>query len=174
MSKSLGNYIGITEPADEIFGKVMSISDTLMWRYFELVSFASNAEIERHRQAVTEGANPRDIKFLLARELVERFHGASAGEAAQQEFIARFQKDRLPDELPEVTVPAGDEGQIGLPLVLKEAGLTASTSEAHRMLKQGAVRIDQERVSDPKLKLDRGAVLVLQVGKRRFARVTIS
>ncbi len=174
MSKSLDNYIGIDESAGEIFGKVMSISDTLMWRYFELVSFASNDEIAAHRQAVEEGANPRDIKFQLARELVDRFHGPSAGEAAQQEFIARFQKDRLPDDLPEVTVAAVEGGQIGLPLLLKEAGLTASTSEAHRMLKQGAVRIDQERVSDPKLQLAQGAELVLQVGKRRFAKVTIT
>ncbi|MEM7707913.1 MAG: tyrosine--tRNA ligase [Pseudomonadota bacterium] len=174
MSKSLDNYIGIDESAGEIFGKVMSISDTLMWRYFELVSFASNEEIAAHRQAVEAGVNPRDIKFQLARELVDRFHGPSAGEAAQQEFIARFQKDRLPDELPEVTVAAVEGGQIGLPMLLKEAGLTASTSEAHRMLKQGAVRIDQERVSDPKLQLAQGTELVLQVGKRRFAKVTIS
>lgn len=174
MSKSLDNYIGIDEAAGEIFGKVMSISDTLMWRYFELVSFASNDDIQAHKQAVEGGANPRDIKFLLANELVSRFHGKQAGEAAQQEFIARFQKDRLPEDLPEVTVACPENGQLALPNLLKEAGLTSSTSEAHRMLKQGAVRIDQERVSDPKLVLDRGAQLILQVGKRRFAKVTLS
>ncbi|MFK7958024.1 MAG: tyrosine--tRNA ligase [Lysobacterales bacterium] len=174
MSKSLDNYIGIDEPPNEIFGKVMSVSDTLMWRYFELVSFATNDEIDAHRKSVEAGANPRDIKFQLAQELVSRFHGEQAGEAAQRAFIERFQKDRLPDDLPEVTVSCPDSGELALPNLLKEAGLTPSTSEAHRMLKQGAVRIDQERVSDPKLMLKCGSQLVLQVGKRRFAKVTLS
>lgn len=173
MSKSLDNYIGIDEPANEIFGKVMSVSDTLMWRYFDLVSFASNEQIQAHRQAVADGRNPRDIKFELARELVARFHSEAEADAAQRAFIERFQKDRLPDDLPQVTVTSSDGGALPLPLVLREAGLTSSTSEAHRMIKQGAVRIDQEKVSDGSLRIERGAAVILQVGKRRFAQVTV-
>ncbi|MEM9531539.1 MAG: tyrosine--tRNA ligase [Pseudomonadota bacterium] len=173
MSKSLDNYIGIDEPAKEIFGKVMSVSDTLMWRYFELVSFATNEQIAEHKTAVEAGRNPRDIKFELARELVARFHSEADADAAQKAFIERFQKDRLPDDLPQVTVTSTDGEGLPLPLVLREAGLTSSTSEAHRMIKQGAVRIDQERVSDGSLRIEPGAEVVLQVGKRRFAQVTI-
>ena len=172
MSKSLGNYIGIDEPADEMFGKIMSVSDDLMWRYFELLSFESAATIASHRAAVADGANPRDIKFALAREIVERFHGAGAGDAAQRAFIDRFQRDRAPDDMPEVDL-AADDGSIGIAHVLTRAGLTKSNSEAFRMVEQGAVRVDGERVAD------RGATLasgehVVQVGKRRFARVRIA
>jgi tyrosyl-tRNA synthetase len=173
MSKSLGNYIGIDEPPGEIFGKVMSLSDDMMWRYFDLLSFRSNADLEALRQRVSTGDNPRDIKFELACELVERFHDAGAAEAAKQEFIARFQKGAMPDEIPEVTV-TGEGDELPIAFVIKQAGLTTSTSDAMRMIKQGAVRIDGERISDPSLKLARGVQLVLQVGKRRFARVTIA
>ncbi len=171
MSKSLGNYIGINEPADEMFGKLMSISDDLMWRYFELLSFRPMGEIEDFRREIAAGANPRDVKFRLAEELVDRFHGAGAGDRAREAFVARFQKGQTPDEMPECEVVVGD----GLPLanVLKEAGLTASTSDAMRMIRQGAVRLDSERVEDPKQALAAGSTHVIQVGKRRFARVTL-
>ncbi len=173
MSKSLNNYIGISEPPDEMFGKLMSISDDLMWRYFELLSFRPVDEIERFRQQVAAGANPRDIKFLLGEEIVERFHDRAAAERARDNFIARFQKGAMPDEIPEVTVTATDDC-MPIANVLKESGLTSSTSEALRMLKQGAVRIDGERVSDRGLKIDSGTTAVFQVGKRRFARITVS
>ena len=172
MSKSLGNYIGIQEPPDEMFGKVMSISDDLMWRYFELLSFRSNEDIERLRQQVADGANPRDAKFALAEELVDRFHGAGAGARAREEFVARFQKGALPDDMPEVELSAA-EGALPIARVLKDAGLTPSTSEALRMIKQGAVRIDGERVDNPELQIAAGETHVVQVGKRRFARVSV-
>ena len=172
MSKSLGNYIGINEPAGEIFGKVMSISDDLMWRYFELLSFRSNADIAALRERVAAGENPRDVKFELGRELVARFHDEPAAEAAQREFIERFRQGAMPEEIPAVTV-TGDDDALPIGYVLKQAGLCASSSEANRMVKQGAVRIDGERLEDPALTLPRGASHVLQVGKRRFARVTI-
>lgn len=173
MSKSLGNYIGIADAPDEMFGKLMSISDQLMWRYFELLSFRPLAEIETLKQEMEAGRNPRDIKFELGRELVERFHSAAEAEQAQQNFIARFQKGALPDDMPEVALSADGEG---LPVanVLKEAGLTSSTSEALRMIKQGAVRIDAERVEDSRLVLGEGGTYICQVGKRRFARVSIN
>ncbi len=172
MSKSLGNYIGITEPPDEMFGKVMSISDELMWRWFELLSFRPMGEIEGFRRQVEEGANPRDIKFLLAEEIVSRFHDADAAKRARESFINRFRKGALPDEMPEAELRAGAEG---LPIAnaLKEAGLVSSTSEGLRMIKQGAVRIDGERVEDRSLRLPVGTEAVLQVGKRRFARVRV-
>jgi tyrosyl-tRNA synthetase len=173
MSKSVGNYIGINEPPGEIFGKIMSLSDDLMWRYFELLSFRPNTDLEALRQRVAAGENPRDIKFELAGELVERFHDAGAAEAAKQEFIARFQKGAMPDEIAEVTVTGTGE-QLPIAFVIKQAGLTSSTSDAMRMIKQGAVRIDGERLSDPSIKFARGSQFVLQVGKRRFARVTIA
>lgn len=173
MSKSLGNYIGITESPDEMFGKLMSISDDLMWRYFELLSFRSTAEIAKLRRQVVEGANPRDIKFLLGVEIVDRFHGAGRGAAARDAFIARFQQGALPEDMPEVRV-ACPGGRLGIAHVLKAAGLTASTSEALRMLAQGAVRLDGERVVDAKTELAAGATAVLQVGKRRVARVTLA
>ena len=171
MSKSLNNYIGISEPAEEMFGKVMSISDDLMWRYFELLSFRPMAEIEGFRGQIAEGVNPRDIKFLLGEELVARFHGQADAARAREAFVARFQKGQMPEDMPEVTLAVGAEG-MPIANVLKEAGLVGSTSEAIRMLKQGAVRVDGERVEDRGLVLAAGLSHVLQVGKRRFARVT--
>ncbi len=172
MSKSLGNYIGINEPPNEMFGKLMSVSDELMWRYFELLSFRSLGEIAGFRKQIAAGANPRDIKFLLAEEIVARFHGAAAGRAAQAEFVARFQKGAMPDEMPEFEFPA-EAGGIGITALLKQCDLTASASEANRMLEQGGVKVDGEKVSDRGLKLKPGATYVLQVGKRKFARVTL-
>jgi tyrosyl-tRNA synthetase len=172
MSKSLNNYIGIQEPPNEMFGKVMSVSDELMWRYFELLSFRSNQDIVRLRQAVAEGANPRDAKFALAEELVDRFHGAGAGVTARDEFIARFQRGAIPDDLPTVELSADGAG-LPIAVALKAADLTPSTSEALRMIKQGAVRIDGERIDSPELQLPAGGSYVVQVGKRRFARVLI-
>lgn len=171
MSKSLGNYIGIHEAPDEQFGKLMSISDELMWRYFELLSFRSLSEIEALHRQVAEGANPRDIKFLLGEELVDRFHGAGAGARARDNFIARFQKGALPERMDELSLPAG-EG-LTLPQLLKLAALTASTSDALRMIQQGAVRIDGERAEDKNALFKVGASHVFQVGKRRVARVTL-
>ena len=173
MSKSLDNYIGINEPPGEMFGKIMSISDELMWRWFELLSFRPLAEIEGLRREVAEGANPRDIKFQLGREIVARFHDEGGAEAAQAEFVARFQKGALPEDMPEKTLPAVDGG-LGLANLLKQAGLVGSTSEAFRMVKQGAVRIDGERVEDRGLVVEAGTTHVFQVGKRKFARVTVS
>ena len=172
MSKSLNNYIGINEPPDEQFGKLMSISDDLMWRYFELLSFRPMSEIEQFQREVEGGKNPRDIKFLLGEELVDRFHGAGEGAKARDNFIARFQKGAMPDEMPEVTLAAPD-GALAIANILKEAGLVGSTSEAMRMVRQGAVKIDGEKVSDPKTAVEPGAARVFQVGKRKFARVTI-
>ena len=172
MSKSLGNYIGITEAPDEMFGKLMSISDDLMWRYFELLSFRPMSEIAGFRRQIEDGANPRDIKFLLGIELVDRFHGAGRGEKARDAFIARFQQGALPEDLQEITVKAGD-GSLGLALLLKEAGLVASTSEGMRMVKQGAVKVDGEKASDPRAEIAAGTTAVFQVGKRRVAKVTV-
>ena len=173
MSKSLGNYIGIAEPAKEIFGKTMSVSDTLMWRYYELLSFRSSAEIAALKREVEGGRNPRDIKVMLAQEFVTRFHGARAAEDALADFEARFQRNAIPDDLPEVRVTVGNAG---LPLyqVMKQAGLTGTTSEAMRMVEQGGVRLNGERVDDKGLLLHAGATVVLQVGKRKFAAVVLS
>ncbi|MDY0071968.1 MAG: tyrosine--tRNA ligase [Thauera sp.] len=168
MSKSLGNYIGIAEPANEIFGKTMSVSDTLMWRYYELLSFRSSTEIAALRVEVEQGRNPRDVKVMLAQELVGRFHGARAAEAALADFEARFQRNAIPDNVPEVKVNVGAEG-MALFQLLKQAGLTGSTSEAMRMIEQGAVRINGERAEDKGLLLRAGERVVLQVGKRKFA-----
>jgi len=173
MSKSLDNYIGINEPPGEMFGKIMSISDELMWRWFELLSFRPLDEIEGFRRQVADGANPRDIKFLLGKEIVARFHDEQAAEAAQNEFVARFQKGAMPNDMPEMSLP-GVDGGLGLASLLKEAGLVGSTSEAFRMVKQGAVRIDGERVEDKGLAVAAGSTHVFQVGKRRFARVTVT
>ncbi|MDH5632408.1 MAG: tyrosine--tRNA ligase [Gammaproteobacteria bacterium] len=173
MSKSLGNYIGINESPDEQFGKIMSISDELMWRYFELLSFRPLAEISSLRQSVDQGANPRDIKFQLADEIITRFHGSTEAKKAQENFIARFQKGALPEDMPELTVES-DNGRIAIANLLKEAGLTASTSDALRMLKQGAVKIDGERVEDRALAIESGKTIVAQVGKRRVARITVN
>ena len=172
MSKSLGNYIGIYEPPSEIFGKVMSISDELMWRYYTLLSFRPAAEIEGLRQSIAEGRNPRDVKVLLAQELVARFHGAPAAVAALEDFEARFQRNAIPDELPEFLLSAGETG-LAIAGVLKQAGLTASTSESLRMIDQGGVRLNGEKLSDKGLLLRAGETVVLQVGKRKFARVGI-
>jgi tyrosyl-tRNA synthetase len=172
MSKSLGNYIGITEAPDEMFGKLMSISDELMWRYFDLLSFRSNADLERLRQAVAAGRNPRDVKFELGVEIVDRFHGAGSGAQARDAFIARFQQGALPEDLAEITLTAAG-GPLGIAQVLKGAGLVPSTSEAFRQLKQGAVRVDGTRVEDGTLTFAAGGTHLFQVGKRRLARVTI-
>jgi len=173
MSKSLGNYIGINEAADEMFGKLMSVSDELMWRYFELLSFRPMAEIEQLQQDVAQGANPRDIKFQLGREIVARFHDQAAAAAAQENFVARFQKGAMPDEMPEITL-GSEGGVLGIASLLKRSGLSSSTSEAFRMIKQGAVRIDGERLTDTGLSITAGNTHVYQVGKRRFARVAVT
>ncbi len=172
MSKSLGNYIGIADEPDEMFGKLMSISDELMWRYFELLSFRPLSEIGALRQQMEEGRNPRDIKFELGVEIVTRFHSAGEAKRAQQNFVARFQKGAMPDDMPEVEL-AADAGGIPLANMLKDAGLTSSTSESMRMIRQGAVKLDGEKISDTKLKLVAGQKVICQVGKRRFARVSI-
>jgi len=172
MSKSLNNYIGITDAPDDMFGKLMSISDELMWRYFELLSFESTVKIDAYKQSVEQGANPRDIKFELGKELVGRFHGNNAAQLAVKNFIARFQKGALPDDIEEKELPAIDGG-LAIANLLKDAGLTASTSESLRMIKQGAVRIDGERVEDKNLVILVGADHVFQVGKRRVAKVRI-
>jgi tyrosyl-tRNA synthetase len=173
MSKSLGNYVGINEPPAEIFGKLMSISDKLMWRYIELLSLEPSEAIGKRKQAVEKGANPRDVKFAFAKEIVTRFHGAAAGDAAAADFEARFKRDELPSDIREVSLESQGDG-LGLARLLKEAGLTASTSEALRMIEQGGVRIDGEKISDKSLKLHRGKRIVVQVGKRKFARVIIT
>ncbi len=173
MSKSLNNYIGITDSPDDMFGKLMSVSDDLMWRYFELLSFRSMNEIGQFQQQVQDGANPRDIKFLLAEELITRFHDSASATQARESFIARFQKGAMPDEMPEVTLEAGPEG-MPIANLLKDAGLVNSTSDAYRMIKQGAVKIDGEKIEDKALKVNAGTEAVFQVGKRRFARVTLA
>ena len=173
MSKSLGNYIGISEAANDIFGKVMSVSDTLMWRYYELLSLRPLAEIEQFKADIAAGRNPRDVKVLLAQELVARFHSQAAAEAALADFEARFKQNAIPDDLPEVTVQTGEGGVLAIGSVLKEAGLVASTSEAMRMIDGGGVKADGEKIEEKKLQLAAGATLVLQVGKRKFAKVTL-
>ena len=172
MSKSLGNYIGIAESADEMFGKLMSISDALMWRYFELLSFRPLAEVAGLRQAVADGRNPRDVKFELGVEIVDRFHGAGAGVRARDEFIARFREGAVPSDVPEVEIAIEAAGA-KLAVILKESQLVASTSAGNRMIEQGAVRIDGERVSDKDTTLKPGHRHLVQVGKRGFAQVTL-
>lgn len=171
MSKSLGNHIGITDAAGEMFGKVMSISDELMWRYFTLLSAKSSAEIAALQRRVADGLNPREAKFELAEELTARFHSAADAVRAKQGFIAQFSRGAMPEDMPEVSLAAGDG--LALANLLKEAGLVASTSEAHRMVKQGAVRVDGERVGDGAAVFAAGAGHVFQVGKRRFVRVSL-
>ena len=168
MSKSLGNYIGVTEAPGEMFGKIMSISDDLMWDWYNLLSFRPLAEIAQLKEDVANGKNPRDVKILLAKEIIARFHDDAAADAAEQEFINRFQKGAMPDEMPEFTF----EGEIGLANLLKEAGLVASTSEANRMVQPGGVKIDGEKVEDAKLVIT-ASTAVYQVGKRKFAKVTV-
>jgi tyrosyl-tRNA synthetase len=173
MSKSLGNYIGITDAPAEMFGKIMSISDELMWRYFDVLSFRLLGDISKLRKKVADGSNPRDAKFELALEIVARFHDAAAAESAKEEFISRFQQGAMPDEIPEISLP-GSDGGLGIAHLLKDAGLVSSTSEAFRMIKQGAVRIDGERVEDRSLHVDVGSNCVYQVGKRKFSKVRVT
>ena len=173
MSKSLGNYVGIRDEPNEMFGKLMSISDELMWRYFELLSFRPATEIaEWQRQTTHAGLNPRDVKFKLAEELVARFHGVDAGRHALVAFVERFQKGALPENLAEIQVPSRNGG-LSIASLLKAAGLAASTSEALRLIQQGAVRIDGERIGNRNLELTIGSKHVYQVGKRRAARVEV-
>jgi len=172
MSKSLDNYIGVDEDADSQFGKLMSISDDLMWRYYELLSARSNEQLHALRAEVTQGANPRDIKFRLGEEMVDRFHGEGAGALARERFVARFARNQLPEDLVEVHLQAGSDG-LGIAAALTGAGMTKSNSEAFRMIEQGAVKLDGERVTDRQLMLHTGFVGVLQVGKRRMCRVTL-
>ncbi|MGK0297147.1 MAG: tyrosyl-tRNA synthetase [Gammaproteobacteria bacterium] len=171
MSKSLDNYIGIDEAPGEIFGKLMSVSDDLMWRYFDLLSFRATSDIEQLKTEVEEGANPRDIKMQLADEITARFHGQQAGVTARDEFINRFRHGQIPDDMPEVVYEA-KEATASLVHVIKQANLTTSTSEAIRMINQGAVKVDGVKVSDRDTQLDNGEY-VIQVGKRKFAKVTI-
>ncbi|EKE01285.1 MAG: hypothetical protein ACD_21C00172G0002 [uncultured bacterium] len=170
MSKSLGNYIGINEPPQEMFGKLMSISDELMWRYFELLSFRPMAEINKWREEVKTGLNPRDIKIKLALEIVERFHNKAAALKAHEDFTARFQRGAIPEDIETITI-ALETTEIPLSNLLKQAGLTAGTSEAVRLIKQGGVKIDGQRVEDHGLRVNKGTEHVYQVGKRRFARI---
>jgi tyrosyl-tRNA synthetase len=172
MSKSLGNYVGIAESPGEIFGKLMSISDQLMWRYIELLSFEPMTTVRAWREQVAGGRNPRDVKVLFAREIVARFHGMRAAEQANEEFERRFRHGELPEDMPEVTLKAPDDG-LALPQLLKQAGLVPSVSEALRMIEQGGVKLDGERVDDRALRVARGRKLVAQVGKRRFARIVL-
>ena len=172
MSKSLNNYIGITDAPEEMFGKLMSISDDLMWRYFELLSLRELAEIQQLQEQVTNGLNPRDVKFMLGEELVGRLHSTADARHAKDQFIARFRQGALPDTMPEREI-ATEQGHLGVASMLKMAGLVPSTSEAMRLLKQGAVRLDGVKITDRQLQLVAGKTLICQVGKRRFARVTL-
>ncbi|MBA6349602.1 MULTISPECIES: tyrosine--tRNA ligase [unclassified Colwellia] len=174
MSKSLNNYIGITDSPTEMFGKIMSISDVLMWRYYELLSFKPMEEIAGYKTKIAEGMNPRDVKIDLAKELIARFHDDESAEAAHQEFINRFQKGAMPDEIEDKLVQiADDSGDIAIANLLKEAGLVASTSDAMRMIKQGAAKIEGEKITDSKLRIASGTTAIYQVGKRKFAKVTV-
>jgi tyrosyl-tRNA synthetase len=168
MSKSLGNYVGIAEPAEEIFGKLMSISDDLMWRYLDLLSFESSETLRRWKSEVDGGRNPKEIKVLLAKEIVARFHSAASAQKAEEAFEARHRDGALPEDMPEKQV-----GETQILKVLKEAGLVPSTNEASRVLEQGGVRVNGEKVEDRNLQLKRGDTVVIQVGKRKFARVTV-
>ncbi|WP_337842631.1 tyrosine--tRNA ligase [Rheinheimera sp.] len=174
MSKSLGNYIGITDTPSEMFGKVMSISDDLMWRYYDLLSFRPLAELAELKQQAAAGRNPRDIKIELAKELIARFHDQAAADAAEQDFIQRFSRNALPDDIPELSLTL-EGASIVITNLLKEAGLVESTSEAMRMIKQGAVKLDGElKVDDSKLEFSKGSCHIFQVGKRKFAKVTLN
>ncbi|MCW8831513.1 MAG: tyrosine--tRNA ligase [Gammaproteobacteria bacterium] len=173
MSKSLNNYIGVDDVPKDMFGKIMSISDDLMWRYFELLSFRPLAEIDGFKKAMAEGKNPRDIKFLLAEEVITRFHSEEEATQAREAFIAQFAKNKIPDDIPEFTFEVDAEGY-PIANLLKDAGLTSSTSDAMRMIQQGAVKIDGEKVIDKKLKVKAGLERVFQVGKRKFAKITLS
>jgi len=173
MSKSLNNYVGITEPPGEMFGKLMSITDQLMWRYFDLLSFRGNEEIRALKAEAEGGRNPRDIKFLLCEEIIGRFHGRDEAVAAREEFIARFRQGEMPEDMPEKTLETGGDG-IGIAAALSQCGLTSSNSEAFRMIQQGGVRIDGEKVEDRGLQLSPGFSGVLQVGKRKFCKTSVT
>lgn len=172
MSKSLNNYIGITDSPTEMFGKVMSISDDLMWRYYDLLSFKPLEEVQLLKDEVANGKNPRDVKIALAQELIARFHTEQDAEAALQDFIQRFQKNAIPDDMPEFEFALEVDG-IAIGNLLKQANLVASTSDAMRMIKQGAVKIDGEKVSDTRFKIEQAGEAVYQVGKRKFARISL-
>ncbi len=172
MSKSLNNYVGITEAPDDMFGKLMSISDDMMWRYFDLLSFKGNDELAALKQRVADGENPRDIKFLLCEEIVERFHDRNAAKKARETFIARFSAGAMPEDIPERALEAGEQG-IGIANALTQCGLTSSNSEAFRMIKQGGVRIDGEKVSDRSVHLQAGFEGILQVGKLKFCKAHV-
>ena len=172
MSKSLDNYIGVDEAPEDMFGKIMSISDELMWRWFELLSFKSNDEIKSLKKAAASGENPRDIKFLLAIEIVDRFHAEGDGEKCKENFLQRFQKGKLPENIEEISLDI-EGSSILLTNLLKESGLTASVSESSRMIKQGAVKIDQEKVTDLKLEITKNTDAIYQVGKRKIMRIKI-
>lgn len=174
MSKSLGNYVGITDAPNDMFGKIMSISDELMWRYYDLLSFKPIEEITGLKQQVAAGANPRDVKIVLAKEIIARFHDDSAAEAAHQDFTQRFSKNALPDEIPQVSI-ACDGASMPIANLLKEAGLVDSTSEAIRMIKQGAVKLNGDvKIDDTRLEINKGSTDIYQVGKRKFAKITLS
>ena len=173
MSKSLDNYIAIEDNADDMFGKIMSITDVLMWRYFELLSFRAEKEITELKKSQKEGSNPRDIKFLLAEEIVNRFHGEGSGNSAKEEFQSRFQKGNNPSDIKEITINL-EEKSITLAKVLKEAKMVPSTSEALRLIKQGAVRIEGEKILDSKHEINLNSSLLYQVGKRKFSKIKIA
>jgi tyrosyl-tRNA synthetase len=172
MSKSLGNYVGINEPPEQIFGKLMSISDELMWRYIELLSFEPLSVIDDWKAEVARGRNPRDIKVAFAQEIVARFHDRAAAEKSLDDFEARFKQHEIPEDIPEHSLAVGD-APLALPQILKRVGLTVSASEAMRLIDQGGVRLNGEKISDKSRSLSAGEVVVLQVGKRKFARVKL-
>lgn len=172
MSKTLGNYVGITDRPEEMFGKLMSISDELMWRYFELLSFRPLAEIDRLRKRIADGGNPRDVKFELAGEIVARFHGAAAARAAQDGFVRQFREGDWPEDMPEISLDC-PAGKLPIAHLLQAANLVSSSSEGLRMIRQGAVRVDGSRIEDRSLEIATGATYVVQVGKRKFARVSL-
>ena len=174
MSKSLGNYIGITDAPNDMFGKIMSISDVLMWRYYDLLSALSIEEIAAQKERVEQGTNPRDIKIELAKELIARFHSEADAQGAHDDFIQRFQKKALPDEIPELTITIAED-TILIANLLKEANLVVSTSEAMRMIKQGAVKLNgEDKITDTKLEVAKGTTAIYQVGKRKFANITVA
>ena len=172
MSKSLHNYIGVNESSGQMFGKLMSISDELMWRYFDLLSFRTLVELSGFKKQIAEGVNPRDIKFRLAEEIVDRFHGAGEGDLAREAFIAQFRKGELPENIPEIQL-SSDNGEIAITILLKLAGLTGSTSDAMRMINQGAVRMDGEKITSKDLKIAAGSKHVYQFGKHKYARIEV-
>ena len=172
MSKSLNNYIGVDEAPDEMFGKIMSISDDLMWRWFELLSFISEKEIASLKNEMDTGKNPRDIKFILAEELVNRFHADGDGEACKEAFLQRFQKGLMPEDIPGISIDI-DGNSMPLVNLLKNTEMVASTSEAARLIKQGGVKIDSKKVEDPKLEIKKGSEAIYQVGKRKFLKIKV-